>query len=215
MPRQIGGAGLDALGWTEARSLVQWLGRVLGRGRPLGDIERREMEAFFGRSLEEVRVHDSRQAGEMARRLGAEAFTIGADVFGDAVGLSAPGPDAPGLMAHELTHVVQQTQPPPTGRTRPRLAGGTSASSQTLPGRAHGVQVAAHPAPAVSSAEAPGEAEARASERVVQRSAEEATQRGQSAATVDLEKLADRVYRLMREELLVSRERRAPGAGLR
>ena len=56
-----------------------------------------------------MRLHSDAQAGESARALNAKAYTVGQDiVFGT-------GQDTPGtsegrrLMAHELTHVVQQS----------------------------------------------------------------------------------------------------------
>lgn len=65
------------------------------------------MESRFGRDLGHVRVHTGAQAEESARRLGAQAYTVGADaVFG--TGYYAPG-TAPGqhLLAHELAHTLQ------------------------------------------------------------------------------------------------------------
>ncbi|MDY6918297.1 MAG: DUF4157 domain-containing protein [Chloroflexota bacterium] len=215
MPRQIGGAGLSALGWTEGRDMVEWLRLVLGPGRPLADEERRRMEAVFGHSLEDVRVHDSRHAGEVARRLGAEAFTIGADVFGDAQGLSAETAEGLGLMAHELTHVVQQTQPAPLERSHGPSPQGAFPGSPAKEGQAQGPHFAPRTAPAISSVGVSEEAEAQASEQAVRRSAEETGQRDQPPAGVDVERLAERVYRLMREELALARQRPSPGAGMR
>ena len=173
------------------------------------------MEAVFGHSLEDVRVHDSRHAGEVARRLGAEAFTIGADVFGDAQGLSAETAEGLGLMAHELTHVVQQTQPVPLGRSHAPSEQGAFPGSPATVGQAQGPHYAPRTAPATSSVGASDEAEAQASEQAVRRTAEEARQRDQSGTGVDVERLAERVYRLMHEELALARERPSLGASMR
>jgi hypothetical protein len=79
-----------------------------GLGNPLpGDIRAR-MEASFGADLSGVRIHSDAAAVLLARSLKAQAFTIGSDIFfGD--GKFSPGSrDGQHLLAHELTHTVQQ-----------------------------------------------------------------------------------------------------------
>ena len=77
-------------------------------GRPLSESVRADMEPHFGRDLSGVRVHDSSAAGSAAQNVGARAFTVGRDVF------FAPGAYKPSttegrrLLAHELTHTIQQ-----------------------------------------------------------------------------------------------------------
>jgi hypothetical protein len=95
---------------------VEWLQRGLGAGRPLDEATRRRAESWFGRSLSDVRIHDSRQAAELAGRLGAEAFAMHSHIIGPAEKLSALTPEGSGLLAHEITHVVQQTNPQPVSR---------------------------------------------------------------------------------------------------
>lgn len=84
------------------------LSHVLGSGRPLPDRERGFFEAHLGHDLGGVRVHDDARAADATARLGARAVAAGADVaFGP--GEYAPGTDrGRRLLAHELTHVVQQ-----------------------------------------------------------------------------------------------------------
>ena len=81
-----------------------------GKGGPLSDSERAFFEPRFGRDLSHVRIHTGRQAAEMASSLNARAFTLGNDiVFGR--GEYKPGTtEGRHLVAHELTHVGQQTQ---------------------------------------------------------------------------------------------------------
>jgi hypothetical protein len=76
-----------------------------GGGSPLADEVRSFMEPRFGADFSSVRVHTDREAVQMNRELGAQAFTHGSDVYFGA-GKSAGNND---LTAHELTHVVQQT----------------------------------------------------------------------------------------------------------
>ena len=75
-----------------------------GGGSSLDASTRSQMEAGFGTSFEDVRVHHDSQSDMLNRRLTAHAFTTGSDIFlrGDA----SPGDNH--LIAHELTHVVQQ-----------------------------------------------------------------------------------------------------------
>jgi hypothetical protein len=62
------------------------------------------MEAGFGTSFEDVRVHQDAQSDVLTRRLTAHAFTTGSDIFLR----SDASPSDSHLIAHELTHVVQQ-----------------------------------------------------------------------------------------------------------
>lgn len=69
------------------------------------------MEPRFGRDFSDVRVHTDAAAAESARNLSANAYTTGSDIY-FAAGKFAPSSP---LLAHELTHVVQQS----SGRTPP------------------------------------------------------------------------------------------------
>ena len=77
-------------------------------GKPLDAGTRSFMEPRFGQDFSGVRVHVGGQAVESARAVNARAYTVGRDVvFGE--GQYAPGSsEGRRLMAHELTHVVQQ-----------------------------------------------------------------------------------------------------------
>lgn len=86
--------------------------RGAGPGTPLPDGTRAAMETRLGADLSGVRVHTGGDAARVARGIGANAFTVGRDVyFGE--NRWAPGSAAGDrLIAHELAHVVQQG---PTG----------------------------------------------------------------------------------------------------
>jgi hypothetical protein len=77
-------------------------------GQPLDSSTREFMETRFGHDFSRVRVHADARAAESARAVGARAYTVGADiVFGR--GEYTPHTTAGRmLLAHELTHVVQQ-----------------------------------------------------------------------------------------------------------
>lgn len=82
--------------------------RAGAAGRPLPRALRRQLEPRLGADLAEVRVHTDDEAASLCRRVGAQAFTVGSEVY------FAPGAWDPGseagleLLAHELTHVLQQ-----------------------------------------------------------------------------------------------------------
>lgn len=79
-----------------------------GGGAPLGGAARAFFEPRFGQDFSNVRVHDDANAHGLARSLIARAFTVGNDIFFDR-GEYAPTTEAGRrLLAHELTHVVQQ-----------------------------------------------------------------------------------------------------------
>lgn len=77
-------------------------------GRPLEPATRAAMEARFGHDFGRVRVHTDARAARSARAVDARAYTVGSSiVFGERQ--YAPGTDGGRwLLAHELTHVLQQ-----------------------------------------------------------------------------------------------------------
>jgi Domain of unknown function (DUF4157) len=87
-------------------------------GQPLGTETRAFMEPRFGHDFSQVRVHTGRDAAKSADAVHAHAFTVGQDmVFG--AGQYLPGSRAgTKLLAHELTHVVQQQASPATVLSR-------------------------------------------------------------------------------------------------
>ena len=82
---------------------------LAGSGEPLSGAVRQEMEPALGHDFSQVRVHTGGAASSSARAINASAYTVGSDVvFG--AGRFAPGTrDGNRLLAHELTHVVQNS----------------------------------------------------------------------------------------------------------
>ncbi|WP_448265171.1 Rossmann-like fold-containing protein [Nostoc sp. DSM 114159] len=79
-----------------------------GNGQPLADDIKHPMEQAFGADFGSVRVHTDAQSNRLNESIQARAFTTGQDVF-FRQGEYSPGSDAgKELLAHELTHVVQQ-----------------------------------------------------------------------------------------------------------
>lgn len=87
---------------------------VRSPGRPLDPRTRRDMESGFGFDLSHVRLHTDTPAAATAHSLAANAYTVGSNI------VFAPGRFAPDStegrfrLAHELTHVLQQSSAAPT-----------------------------------------------------------------------------------------------------
>ena len=83
-----------------------------GGGSPLPEDTRDQMEEGIGADLSNVRIHDDSASHQMNEDVNAQAFTHGSDVFFGA-GKYNPGTDSGDhLLAHELTHTVQQGESP-------------------------------------------------------------------------------------------------------
>ncbi|MBD3884275.1 DUF4157 domain-containing protein [Phormidium tenue FACHB-886] len=82
---------------------------VRSGGQPLDQSTRDFMEPRFGHDFSQVRIHADSQASDSAQAIHARAYATGEDIV-FASGQYSPGTDAgKRLLAHELTHVVQQT----------------------------------------------------------------------------------------------------------
>jgi Domain of unknown function (DUF4157) len=90
---------------SEVESSIQ---QARGSGQPLAESIRTPMEQAFGADFSGVRVHTDERSDRLNREVQARAFTTGQDVFfrkGEYRPGSRSGQE---LLAHELTHVVQQ-----------------------------------------------------------------------------------------------------------
>ena len=80
-----------------------------GGGQPLPKSIRAFFEPRFGYDFSQVRIHNDSEGAKLARALNARAFTIGRDIVfgaGEYLPITTKGQQ---LLAHELTHVIQQT----------------------------------------------------------------------------------------------------------
>ncbi len=77
-------------------------------GQPLNAATRARMEPRFGHDFSQVRIHTDQRAAESARCVNAQACTVGRDVVFGAGQYAPETSEGQRLMAHELTHVVQQ-----------------------------------------------------------------------------------------------------------
>ncbi len=80
----------------------------LGQGSALDTQMSNKAGAAMGTDFGGVNVHTGTDADQLSRQLGAKAFTVGSDIFFRDGAYSPHTHDGQHLLAHELTHVVQQ-----------------------------------------------------------------------------------------------------------
>ncbi|HEX4004732.1 MAG TPA: DUF4157 domain-containing protein [Acidobacteriaceae bacterium] len=76
--------------------------------RPLDEATQRLMESRIGFDFSKVRIHTDAQAAESAKSVHALAYTVGNDIVFSAGRYAPASSEGQRLLAHELTHVVQQ-----------------------------------------------------------------------------------------------------------
>ncbi|MCC6454542.1 MAG: alpha/beta fold hydrolase [Caldilineaceae bacterium] len=91
------------------RQTANAIQRAQGRGQPLDPTVRSHMEQNFGVDFSKVRVHTNGESDQLNRILDARAFTTGQDIFFQRNAYRPHSGSGTQLLAHELTHVVQQT----------------------------------------------------------------------------------------------------------
>jgi hypothetical protein len=116
-PVQRSGGGLLDGGRVHP-DVTSQINAARGRGAPLDAGIREQMSGALGDSFADVRVHDDSLASTLAQSVQARAFTTGADIFFARGEYRPGGASGRELLAHELTHVVQQRGAPVTGEMR-------------------------------------------------------------------------------------------------
>lgn len=103
-------AAAGAAGGTASGDVSQAIASLQSGSAPgLDGATRSFMESRFGRDLGQVRVHHGPQAADAAQALGAKAFTVGQDIFFNHGQYQPQSRNGRELLAHELTHTLQQT----------------------------------------------------------------------------------------------------------
>jgi hypothetical protein len=85
-------------------------------GQALSGDVRSRFEGFFGADLGGVKIHNDGTSDNLCRSINAEAFTTGNDVFFSSRSFKPGSSSGDHLLAHELTHVVQQGNAPTLSR---------------------------------------------------------------------------------------------------
>ena len=83
--------------------------RTRGGGQKLDNGIRDRMESAIGADFSGVRIHTDAQADKMSRAVSARAFTVGRDIYFRQGAYQPGSSNGRELLAHELTHVVQQS----------------------------------------------------------------------------------------------------------
>ncbi|PWJ57479.1 uncharacterized protein DUF4157 [Dyadobacter jejuensis] len=79
-----------------------------GAGNPMNATTQRFMESRFGNNFSGVRIHTDTRAIQLSQDLNAQAFTVGNDVYFNAGRYNPETTGGQHLLAHELTHTLQQ-----------------------------------------------------------------------------------------------------------
>lgn len=100
---QPGGGGMAA-----APDLEASINQARGGGQPLANNIREPMEQAFGADFSGVKVHTDAQSNQLNQSIQARAFTTRQDIFFRQGEYNPGSRGGQELIAHELTHVVQQ-----------------------------------------------------------------------------------------------------------
>ncbi|WP_209328731.1 DUF4157 domain-containing protein [Lunatimonas salinarum] len=97
-----------------------------GIGSPMGSSERKHMESGFGADFSGVTIHTDSHAVQLSRELGAQAFTHGNDIYFNEGKYNPGSKEGQHLLAHELTHTLQQ------GSSKPNVQRQTTSPTPTV-----------------------------------------------------------------------------------
>ncbi|WP_025741552.1 eCIS core domain-containing protein [Aquimarina pacifica] len=119
---------------TPASSISSSIKSARGQGSPLPDGVKTQMESGFGADFSGVRVHTGSTSVGMNKTLGAQAFTSGNDIHFNENKFNPATTEGQTLLAHELTHTIQQGASGPSGQEGTKLEGTAveSASGNTV-----------------------------------------------------------------------------------
>src|SRR2546428_9001298 len=137
------------------------------------------MESRLGADFSDVRVHTDGKATESARSVQAYAYTVGNDVVFQSDKFAPDSDSGQRMLAHELTHVVQQRSGPVAGTPAPggiQISNPSDSFEQAAESTAERVMLSpaiAAPTAAPASVQREGEEEEELQGAFVQRQAEE------------------------------------------
>lgn len=91
-----------------SEAITSTIASTKGAGAPLPKTTKSFMESRFGNDFSDVKIHTSDYAVQMNKELGAQAFTVGNDIYFNAEKYTPESDSGKQLLAHELTHTLQQ-----------------------------------------------------------------------------------------------------------
>ncbi|HET6976767.1 MAG TPA: DUF4157 domain-containing protein [Pyrinomonadaceae bacterium] len=101
-------AGSESRQPSAAPEVAAQMQSMRNSGEPLNDELREFFEPRFGHDFSRVRIHTDARAADTSKALNARAYTVGRDVAFASGQYNPETSDGRQLLAHELTHVVQQ-----------------------------------------------------------------------------------------------------------
>lgn len=113
LQRAVGNAGVAGVVEEERSPVLDVVGS--GGGAPLDRDTRSDMESRLGHDFGDVRIHTDSRAHESATAVNAHAYTVGSNVVFQRDKYDPSSTEGRTMLAHELTHVVQQRSGPVDG----------------------------------------------------------------------------------------------------
>ncbi|EOD65553.1 DUF4157 domain-containing protein [Amycolatopsis vancoresmycina] len=113
LQRAVGNAGTGSLVEEERSPVHDVVGS--GGGAPLDAATRTDMESRFAADFSDVRVHTDGAAHDSAKSVNAQAYTVGSNIVFQRDKYDPASDSGKHMLAHELTHVVQQRSGPVDG----------------------------------------------------------------------------------------------------
>jgi hypothetical protein len=96
-------------GGTASDTVTQQIISTRGGGSNMDRPTQSFMESRFGTDFSDVKIHTGDNAVQMSRELNAQAFTVGSDIYFNSGKYNPSSESGKHLLAHELTHTVQQS----------------------------------------------------------------------------------------------------------
>jgi hypothetical protein len=106
--KPIVSSSVSASGGAVSDEVVNRINATKGSGTSMDKSTQTFMEDRFGTDFSNVKIHSGDEAVKMNRALNAQAFTVGDDIYFNSGKYAPDSESGKHLLAHELTHTVQQ-----------------------------------------------------------------------------------------------------------
>jgi hypothetical protein len=123
-----------AEGGTVSNAVSNKIKSTQGSGSSMAGKTKSFMESRFGSDFSDVKIHTGHDAGQMTTALSAQAFTVGKNIYFNSGKYSPEATAGKRLLAHELTHVIQQNGSGQTVQRDPITGTQSSTSTYKLDG---------------------------------------------------------------------------------
>ncbi|WP_353544425.1 eCIS core domain-containing protein [Deinococcus xinjiangensis] len=101
---------LAELEYEATQSVFERIQQRRGAGNPLPEAIQRHLEQGLNHDLSAVRIHDDAEADKLSKSVNATAFTTGSDIYFQSGKFNPNTQSGMELLAHEVTHTVQQSK---------------------------------------------------------------------------------------------------------